>query len=115
MEVQTILKLNKVELSELLNIKESGLKSIIRRKQLSEKLTNIGYNLVEIIKEDNKNIYIIEQTNINKQVYNNICKYVYKTNNDEAFSKYFLARTDDNNYNLNNKIYSKKDIGNIAD
>ena len=107
-----ILKLDKIQLCELLGTKEGGLKTIIKRKQLETKLNNIGYNLIETTKEGKKNIYIIEQQNINKQIYNNTCKFLYKTNNEEAFTKYFLTRT--NYINEEQKIYSKKDIGNIS-
>ena len=109
------MKYDKMQLCELLGIKDAGLKTIIRRKQLEDKLNSIGYNLLEVVKEGRKNVYILEQININKHIYNNLCKVVYKSNKEESFKDYFLTRTNNNkDDNIKDKILSKKDISNIS-
>ena len=58
-----IKKFNKKELCELIGVKPSGLKTIERRDQLEEKLSNEGYRLISRESDEsklNRIIYTIE-------------------------------------------------------
>lgn len=101
------IKINRKELAELLNIKERTLKKYINTNTLEEKLKNIGYELKEVIKEGRNNYYILEKIN-DINLYNNLCKYAYNTNRKDDFSKYFSARTKENN------ILNKKELATIS-
>lgn len=102
------MKMDKKEVCKILNIKERTLKGIESKNQLKARLKEKGYNLVSKEKEGRKVFYNIEQINSNKEVYNNMVKYVYNTNKEKEFTKYFTLRTI-----VNNTIpYSKADISN---
>lgn len=104
------MKLDKKELITLLNIKERTLKKYINNNTLKEKLIEQGYILKDTIKEGRKKYYIIEQVG-EKGVYNNMCKYVYNTNRQDSFSRYFHMRTE---YSKVNKPVGQKEIATIA-
>lgn len=111
MEDDNIKKLTKEELAVILNVKKKGLQKIIDKKQLEERLNNVGYVLIDKVKEGRKVYYNVEQINENKQIYNNLCKYVFNTNKAFEFAKYYIQRVLINDMN---KIYSNKDISDKA-
>lgn len=104
------MKLNKQELSILLGVSERSIKRYINNNTLKEKLIEQGYILKDTIKEGRKKYYIIEQIG-EKGVYNNMCKYVYNTNRQDSFSRYFHMRTE---YSKVNKPVGQKEIATIA-
>ena len=56
-----MIEINRKELCNLLNVTERGLKTIINRKQLEDKLLANGYTLVEERKEGRGKIYVLKQ------------------------------------------------------
>lgn len=105
-----IIKVDKKFICQLLNVKQRTLKTIESSNKLDQRLQKIGYNLLEKIKEGRKVYYIIEQNNINKELYSNLVKYTYKTNKENEFSKYFSLRTSAGE----NSLLSKSDISQIS-
>jgi hypothetical protein len=103
------IKVDKKGLCEILGLKESGLKTIIKRKQLDKRLDEQGYKLLEQIKEGRKVYYILEQTNNNKEVYNNMCKYIFNTNKPTSFKDFFISRTVFDNF-----VKSNKDLAELS-
>ena len=61
------------ELAEILNVKLVTIRVIIKNNKLRERLSKIGYELIEIIKENNKNIYkVIKVKEVdNTEIYKN--------------------------------------------
>lgn len=86
------MKLSKQQLMDILGVKKAGLKSIENRQQLKERLKEKGYEFKDKIKEGRNIYYIAEQTNTNKEVYNNMVKYIFNTTKEEQFTDYFLYR-----------------------
>lgn len=91
----------------ILGVKTDALKQIEKRQQLYIRLQEKGYKLLDKIKEGRKVYYILEQENINKEIYNNMVKYVYDTAKEKEFSTYFALRTILNNWNI---CYNIKEI-----
>lgn len=89
------LKINRKELRELLNIKESTLKQYINNNKLEHYLNNKGYKLIDTIKEGRSNFYIIEKLEIDIYTYYyDTIKCTYNVNdNNDSFTKYYPART----------------------
>lgn len=61
------------ELAEILNVKLVTIRVIIKNNKLRERLSKIGYELIDIIKENNKNIYkVIKVKEVdNTEIYKN--------------------------------------------
>ena len=59
--LETMIEINRKELCNLLNVTNAGLKAIINRKQLEDKLLANGYTLVEERKEGREKIYVLKQ------------------------------------------------------
>lgn len=87
------MKTSKEELCTILGIKQRTLKDIEHNNQLENRLENKGYKYINKYKEGKKVFYEIELINENKEVYSNMCKYVYNVNKEDEFSKYFTTRT----------------------
>lgn len=110
------INVDRKELSNLLGVNENTLKKIINRGTLETRLNKEGYNLIEIKKVSNRNMYILEKQEENKdtekkELYNNICKYAFNTNKSDEFKDYFQCRT---NTSIENKAMSQKDMSNIS-
>ena len=103
------MQLKKKELCDILGIQLEGLKSIEKRHQLNERLENKGYKLISKTKVGRNVIYNIEKVNESKEIYYNLCKYVYGTNDIGKFSKYFCLRV----FNVENPI-TKREISNSS-
>lgn len=88
------------QLYELLNVKESTLKDIIKRKQLDKRLNDIGYKIFNQFKRGRNVFYDLEIINNSKKQYIDICKYVFKTRKYMEFADYFLFRI----ANINNPV-----------
>lgn len=88
-----MIKADKEYICNILNVKIRTLKTIENNKQLQERLKQKGYTLINKVKEGRKVYYNIEQLSNSKEVYSNMIKYVYKTNKEEEFTKYFTLRT----------------------
>ena len=56
-----MIEINRKELCNLLNVTEKGLKTIINRKQLEDKLLANGYTLVEERKDGRTKVYVLKQ------------------------------------------------------
>lgn len=106
------LKLSKSELLLKLNIGGSGLKKIEKNNKLNERLQLLGYKFIDKQKEGRQVFYILEQISEHKETYNNMCKYVYRTNKPEKFGEYFIHRTEGAKNNL---ILTNKDIAELVD
>ena len=86
--------IDKSELKDILGVSLEGIKTIEKRKQLGIRLDRIGYKLIERIKRDRKVYYSVECTDENKQLLNNIYKYVFEVDKYKEFTKYFKERTE---------------------
>lgn len=104
-----IIKVDKEYICSLLNITKRTLKNIENKNKLDERLKNKGYKLISKIKEGRRVYYNIEIEKENKELYNNIIKYLFNTNKEIEFSRYFYLRTSQDE---NNVILSKNDIAN---
>jgi len=107
-----IIKLNKEELSSILGITKESLKKIETKGQLEQRLNAKGYILKNRLKEGRNIYYIIELENENKEVYSNMCEYVYNVKKETEFTKYFTVRTSTNG----NELFPLNcaDIGEVA-
>ncbi|MEG2289671.1 MAG: hypothetical protein RSC24_06855 [Clostridium sp.] len=101
------MKLNVTELADLLGLKCEGVRTVIKRNKLKERLEQKGYKLIDKVKEGRKMYYIIELENENKEIYSNLCKYVYNTSKEEEFSKFFMQRAISSKYDF---ITTNKEI-----
>jgi DNA-binding Xre family transcriptional regulator len=107
-----MIKMDKKELCNTINIKEGNLNKIETRGQLKEKLLSYGYKLKEKVKEGRKVYYILETVEADQQIqatYNNLCRYVYNTNKPNEFGNYFIHRT------TPHSILNKKELAEIAE
>lgn len=102
------MKVDKTELCDILNIKNRTLKDIESKDQLKERLQNKGYEFINKTKEGRKVYYEIELINENKEVYSNLCKYIFKTDNKDEFKDYFIHRTFSTNFPLSIKDIADK-------
>jgi len=84
--------ITKQQLMDILGVKSDTLKQIEKRKTLEKRLNEKGYVLINKTKDGRNNIYEIEQLNNSKELLNNITNYMFGTNNDFAFSDYFMYR-----------------------
>ena len=102
------MKVDKNKLMEMLNVTKDSLKHIEDRNQLTDKLKDKGYSLINKIKEGRKVFYIIEPMENQEliELYDNLCKEVYNTNNKMSFGYYYICRTDPDKYGIS----SKKDL-----
>lgn len=94
----------------ILGIKERTLKDIEYKKMLQTRLENKGYKYIDKFKEGRKVYYNIELVNNDKEVYSNLCKYVYNTNKEFEFAKYFISRSVLNDMQIPK---TSKSVGNI--
>ena len=102
------MKVDKSKLADILNVSSRGLRHIIEKEQLKDKLKDKGYNLINKIKEGRKVFYIIEPMKNQEliELYDNLCKEVYNTSNKMSFGYYYMCRTDPDKYGIS----SKKDL-----
>ena len=100
------MKVDKNKLMEMLNITKDSLKHIEDRNQLTDKLKNKGYSLINKIKEGRKVFYIIEPMENQEliELYDNLCKEVYNTNNKMSFGYYYICRTDPDKYGISSNL-----------
>ncbi|WP_455789312.1 hypothetical protein [Clostridium butyricum] len=105
-------KINRKELQDILNVKNDGLKKIIRKGQLEKRLNDLGYQLISTEKEGRNTYYNIskEEKGKCKELLNNIIKYHFGTTHYEQFIKYLLYRF----YNLGQPITKKLIADNIG-
>ena len=61
------MKINRKQLMEILGVKNSALKQIIRKNQLSKRLNEKGYELLKEYKEGRKTTYEIKEINNSKK------------------------------------------------
>jgi len=87
------MKVCRNELAKMLGISLEGLKTIEKRHKLEERLSNIGYKLISKEKVSRKAYYIVEDYNSDKQLVNNMCRYVFNTEKTNEFTEYFKERT----------------------
>ena len=83
---ENILIAERSAILEILNIKNNTLKTIIRKKQLKERLNEKGYILLEEFKEGRKTLYKLEhygELSDNKFKLNNAMKRIFNTTKDE--------------------------------
>ncbi|WP_297994165.1 hypothetical protein [uncultured Clostridium sp.] len=104
------MKVDKEYICNLLNIKLRTLKTIEAENKLNERLEKKGYNFIKKIKEGRKVYYIIEQYDINKEVYSNMIKYVFNTDKKDEFTKYFCLRTNKDFILSKNELSNKANI-----
>lgn len=102
------MKINRNELMDILGIKNSGLKSIINRGQLNNRLIEKGYELIETIKEGRKTLYEVKEINNSKNIYNGICKEMFKTKKEQEFAEYFFTRILNTSTPITKELISKK-------
>ena len=88
------MKANRRELLNILGVKNSGLKTIENKKQLNKRLKDLGYKLIDKVKEGRQVFYILEQMEENKELHNKLIKHAYNTNKIEEFSDFFMMRTE---------------------
>lgn len=68
---------------EILGVKNSALKQIIRKKQLETRLKEKGYLLLETFKKGKKTLYKIEEVSQDKFKLNNAMECIFNTTKDE--------------------------------
>ncbi len=88
------MKANRKEMLNILGVKDSGLKQIEARKQLNKRLKDLGYKLINKIKEGRQVFYILDQIEENKELHNKLIRHAYNTNKIEEFSDFFMMRTE---------------------
>ena len=86
------MKINRKQLMEILGVKNSALKQIIRKNQLSKRLNEKGYELLKEYKEGRKTTYEIKEINNSKNIYNGICREMFRTKKEQEFAEYFFTR-----------------------
>lgn len=84
------------------------MKTIINRGQLESRLKDKGYKLISKTKQGRKVIYNIEKENNDKEVYSNICQYLFNTKHDEQFADYFISRMINLELPITKEMISKK-------
>ena len=94
------MKVCRNELAKMLGISLEGLKKSEKRKQLEERLMNIGYRFINKTKEKRNVYYEVNITDESKQLLNNIWKYVFDVDKPKEFTIYLKERTE----------YSKNDL-----
>ena len=80
------IKITREKLLEILGVTNNTLKTIIRKKQLKERLNEKGYILLEEFKEGRKTLYKLEhygELSDNKFKLNNAMKCIFNTTKDE--------------------------------
>jgi hypothetical protein len=105
------MKLDRKQIADILNVQLKGLETIETRKQLQDRLKDANYKLIKKIKEGRNNYYIVEKLKgVNQQkkkLYNDICKYAYKTNRPNQFGIFFKVRTGCSDQAITNKELSE--------
>jgi hypothetical protein len=102
------MKLDRIQIANILNVKLKGLETIECRNQLKERLKEVGYSFIKKIKEGRNSYYIVKKNKISKdrKLYNDICKYAYNTNKPNQFGMFFNIRTENNNAPISNSELS---------
>ena len=86
MNKENIFTVERQTILEILGVKNTALKQIIRKKQLETRLKEKGYILIETLKEGRKTIYKLEhfgELSDNKFKLNNAMECIFNTTKDE--------------------------------
>lgn len=88
-----VIRVDKNDICNILGIKSETLKKIIKNKQLDSRLDSMGYVLIGQYKEGRNVYYELKIKNDSIEIYNKLCKFVYRTENMDGFKTYFIQRT----------------------
>lgn len=88
---------NKDQVCEILGVAKRTLKNLETKNQLEERLDKKGYKLLGKEKKGRNVLYTIEQIDQEKEIYGNIVKYIFGSNQDDKVGDYFIARTENDN------------------
>lgn len=102
------MKLTRKDLINILGVNNNGLKSIISRGQLELRLQDKGYKLIKQYKEGRSIMYEVVKDSEDKEIYANICQYMFDTNKIDNFADYFLSRMMNLEKPITKEIISKK-------
>jgi len=83
----------KEELISILNVTPRALKAIEYREQLSQRLFEKGYTLIQKTKKGRKVFYEIKEEQEEVKAAHNVIEYYYNTKSFQKFSDYFTCRT----------------------
>lgn len=88
------IKITREELLEILGVTNNNLKTIIKRKQLYERLKQKGYIYIDKEKVGRNTLYILEKYYKTNEIesLNNICNGIFHTKKQKEFSNYYLYR-----------------------
>ena len=88
------IKITREELLEILGVTNNNLKTIIKRKQLYERLKQKGYIYIDKEKVGRNALYILEKYYKTNEIesLNNICNGIFHTKKQKEFSNYYLYR-----------------------
>ena len=88
------IEITREELLEILGVTNNNLKTIIKRKQLYERLKQKGYIYIDKEKVGRNTLYILEKYYKTNEIesLNNICNGIFHTKKQKEFSNYYLYR-----------------------
>ena len=88
------IKITREELLEILGVTNNNLKTIIKRKQLYERLREKGYIYINKEKIGRNTLYVLEKYYLTNEIesLNNICNGIFHTKKQKEFSDYYLYR-----------------------
>ena len=86
------IKVSRDELMQILQVSDSALKQIIKRKCLSDRLFEKGYIFENKIKEGRKSYFILKKYAEDKELLNNIIVNLFNTKEEEKFINYYFYR-----------------------
>ena len=88
------IKITREELLEILRVTNNNIKTIIKRKQLYERLKQKGYIYIDKEKVGRNTLYILEKYYKTNEIesLNNICNGIFHTKKQKEFSNYYLYR-----------------------
>ena len=91
MEQENIFIAERCAILEILGVTNEALKKIISKKQLTERLKEKGYLLLETFKKGRKTLYKIEEVSQDKFKLNNIMEDLFNTTKDEKRHADYIA------------------------
>ena len=98
---------NKDQVCEILGVKKVTLRDIETNKKLEERLDRKGYKLLGKEKKGRNVYYNLELVNPEKEVYSNIVKHIFGSDEEEKVAEYFIDRTENTHIPLGLKDISE--------
>ncbi|AOR23889.1 hypothetical protein [Clostridium taeniosporum] len=101
------MRINNIELANILGVNANNLKQIKKRGSLKQRLQDRGYKILGQVKEGRQVYYELEKEDDNKEILNNIIYYMFGTREFKKFCKYYLYRLANLDRPLTTELLSK--------